>query len=138
MPARLHPLTPGVVPAIVPQHPVHLIGRHSECDSRIDLPKISRRHCCLALADDRLLIRDLGSRNGIRVNGEQVEETQLFPGDEVAIGPVLYRVESSAPSPAAQPPPQPVDEAPAPKPARLPSFSMGAGETGEDLMPISL
>ena len=40
-----------------------------------------------------MLIRDLGSRNGVRVNGRLVDEVQLFPGDEVAIGPVLYRLE---------------------------------------------
>jgi len=70
-----------------------LIGRHSECDIRIDIPQISRRHCCLAMAYDRVLIRDLGSRNGLRVNGRLIDEAQLHPGDEIAIGPVLYRLE---------------------------------------------
>ena len=93
MPARLVPLTPGRSPAIPLQRPVVLIGRHPECDVRIDLPKVSRRHCCLALADDRVVIRDLGSRNGLRVNGRVVDEARLSLGDEVAIGPLLYRLE---------------------------------------------
>src|SRR5438046_7177643 len=106
MPARLAPLTPGAAPTITIQRPVLLVGRHPECDVRLDLPKISRRHCCLAQVYDRVVIRDLGSRNGLRVNGRLVEETQLHPGDEVAIGPLLFRVEDPEALPA-----------PAPKPA---------------------
>ena len=97
---KLTPLVQRSGPPIMVQRPVLLIGRHPECDLRLDLPKISRRHCCLASAYDRVLIRDLGSRNGVRVNGRLVEETQLFRGDEVAIGPLLYRVEVDGDAPA--------------------------------------
>jgi predicted component of type VI protein secretion system len=93
---QLIPIEKGRSPAIALQRPVLLIGRHAECDVRIDLPKISRRHCCLALAYDRVLIRDLGSRNGLRVNGRVVEESRLHAGDEIAIGPVIYRLEIEA------------------------------------------
>jgi predicted component of type VI protein secretion system len=70
-----------------------LIGRHPDCDVRIDSPKISRRHCCVATAYDRILIRDLGSRNGVRVNGRLQEESRLHSGDELAIGPIVFRLE---------------------------------------------
>jgi pSer/pThr/pTyr-binding forkhead associated (FHA) protein len=89
---QLIPADKGTFPPIPLQRPVLLVGRHPECDFRLDLPKISRRHCCLALAYDRVLIRDLGSHNGLRVNGQLVEEAQLHPGDEVAIGPLIYRL----------------------------------------------
>ena len=92
--------------------PVILIGRHPECDVRIDSPQISRRHCCVALAYDRLMIRDLGSRNGVRVNGRVVEETRPQPGDEVAIGHFLYRFEWPCPRPPRRRPPT----RPAPRP----------------------
>ena len=101
---KLTPLVQRSGPAIMVQRPVLLIGRHPECDLRLDLPKISRRHCCLASAYDRVLIRDLGSRNGVRVNGRIVEEVRLRAGDEVAIGPILFRLEGPAlesPAPAA-------------------------------------
>ncbi len=101
MSARLVPLIPGTAPPIVIQRPVLLVGRHPECDVRLDLPQISRRHCCLALAYDRASIRDLGSRHGVRVNGRVVNEARLLPGDEVAIGHLLYRFED----PPATPPP---------------------------------
>jgi len=106
MAARLVPLNLGATPApvISLQRPVVLIGRHPECDARIDSPQVSRRHCCVALAYDRVMIRDLGSRNGVRVNGRPVEESTLRPGDEVAIAQFLYRLED-IPAPAAPPPP---------------------------------
>ena len=79
-----------------------LVGRHPECDVRLDSPKVSRRHCCVAIAYDRVLIRDLGSRNGVRVNGRLLEEATLHSGDELAIGPILFRLEEES----EQPPPQ--------------------------------
>jgi pSer/pThr/pTyr-binding forkhead associated (FHA) protein len=90
---RLTPLIKGTAPVIALHRPVLLVGRHIECDVRLDSPKVSRRHCCLAMAYDRVLIRDLGSRNGVRVNGRVVEEARLHFGDELAIGPVLFRLE---------------------------------------------
>ena len=90
---QLVPLIKGTAPIIPLHRPVILIGRHLECDARIDSPKISRRHCCVAIAYDRVVIRDLGSRNQIRVNGQVVEEACLQSGDEIALGPLLYRLE---------------------------------------------
>ena len=57
----------------------------------------------MALAYDRVLIRDLGSHNGVRVNGRVVEEATLQVGDEVAIGPLIYRLFSDRRA-AARPP----------------------------------
>jgi predicted component of type VI protein secretion system len=108
---QLIPVDPSSRPAIPVHRPVLLIGRHPECDVRLDFPKISRRHCCLALAYDRVVIRDLGSHNGLRVNGRQVDEARLHAGDEVAIGPLIYRLEPDhAPEPV-----------PSPRPARAKS-----------------
>jgi pSer/pThr/pTyr-binding forkhead associated (FHA) protein len=90
---RIVPLVKGTAPAIALYRPVLLIGRHPECDVRLDSTKVSRRHCCVATAYDRVLIRDLGSRNGVRVNGRLLEESRLLPGDELAIGPILFRLE---------------------------------------------
>jgi pSer/pThr/pTyr-binding forkhead associated (FHA) protein len=41
-----------------------VMGRHRWCDFRIASPRVSRRHCCLALDCDGILVRDLGSTNG--------------------------------------------------------------------------
>jgi predicted component of type VI protein secretion system len=103
------------------QRPVLLVGRHSECDVRIELPQISRRHCCVALAYDRYTIRDLGSRNGVRVNGRLVDEARLFPGDEIAIAQLIFRLEDTSPASVPSPPPLPVP-AQNPDPAKPPTF----------------
>jgi pSer/pThr/pTyr-binding forkhead associated (FHA) protein len=98
---RIVPLVKGSATPIALYRPVLLIGRHPECDVRIESPKVSRRHCCVATAYDRILIRDLGSRNGVRVNGRLQEEATLNPGDELAIGPILFRLEAEPEQPAA-------------------------------------
>ena len=113
MVARLIPIVAGAAEAIPLRRPILLVGRHPECDARIDLPQVSRRHCCLAIAYGRTSIRDLGSRHGVRVNGRAVEESQLFPGDEIAIGHLIYRFEEPAEGPA---PTRPVAARPAAKP----------------------
>jgi predicted component of type VI protein secretion system len=90
MPAQLIALSEG--PSIWLDKPILLIGRHPECDIQIDSRKISRRHCCIALVSDYLIVRDLGSTNGVRINGVRVVEGRIAPGDEVTIGGNRYRV----------------------------------------------
>lgn len=134
MPARLVPLTAGAGPTVTIQRPVVLIGRHPECDVRIDSPQISRRHCCVALAYDRLIIRDLGSRNGVRVNGRLVDEAQLRHGDEVAIGHLLYRLEDTTPAKAAPAAARPVSQ-PA-GPTDIPSLPELPADNDHELIPL--
>jgi pSer/pThr/pTyr-binding forkhead associated (FHA) protein len=115
MSARLVPLNLGRTAATVIslQRPVVLVGRHPECDVRIDSPQVSRRHCCVATANDRVTIRDLGSRNGVRLNGRVIEEAIVHSGDEVAISHYIYRLEVDAPPPPAPKlgkRPAPIDE----------------------------
>lgn len=89
MAARLIPVAGG--PPIVLSKPIILVGRQPDCDAVLqNSTKVSRKHCCLARVNDRYLIRDLGSMNGVRVNGERVTERELAPGDEVGIGDVFF------------------------------------------------
>lgn len=80
---------------IVVNRPILIIGRHADCDVALDSKKISRQHCCIASLKDKLLVRDLGSTNGVRVNGLKQEECQLVSGDELVIGNLRYRVDST-------------------------------------------
>jgi predicted component of type VI protein secretion system len=73
--------------------PILLIGRHPECDIQIDSRKVSRRHCCIAQVENVLIVRDLGSTNGIRINGVRIVEGQLKNGDELTIGNNRFRVQ---------------------------------------------
>jgi hypothetical protein len=69
------------------------LGRARECDCVVPEPSVSRRHALLRRDGDRWLLRDLGSRNGTRVNGLRVlEETEVRPGDRVSLGEVRYRL----------------------------------------------
>jgi Protein of unknown function (DUF3662)/FHA domain len=63
-----------------------LIGRSRDCDLTLDDPNVSRRHAELRNEDGHWLVADLGSTNGVKVNGRRVEEQVLQPGDELALG----------------------------------------------------
>jgi hypothetical protein len=70
-----------------------LIGRSRDCDVPVDDPNVSRRHAELRNEDGRWIITDLGSTNGIKVNGRRVEQAALEPGDEVVLGLARLRFE---------------------------------------------
>jgi pSer/pThr/pTyr-binding forkhead associated (FHA) protein len=72
--------------------PLTLVGRQAGCDVRLDSPRVSRCHCCLAPVGDGAAVRDLGSTNGTRINGRRVASGQLRPGDELTIGHSRYRL----------------------------------------------
>jgi predicted component of type VI protein secretion system len=90
MPAQLVSLSEE--PSILLDKPILLVGRHPECDIQIDSRKVSRRHCCIAQVSDYLVVRDLGSTNGIRINGTRVLEGRLNAQDELMIGGNRYQV----------------------------------------------
>jgi pSer/pThr/pTyr-binding forkhead associated (FHA) protein len=96
MPVQLIGLTEGL--KIVVDKPILLLGRDPECDIQFDSRKISRRHCCIAQVRDQLVVRDLGSTNGIRVNGVRVVEGYLKAGDELTVGNHRYVVRWDASS----------------------------------------
>lgn len=92
----LVPLQPGL--CVVPiEKPVVLIGRQSDCDVSLTLSrKVSRRHCCIAQVDEQIVARDLGSTNGIYVNGERVKrQCRVNLGDELMIGDVRFRLQNT-------------------------------------------
>jgi pSer/pThr/pTyr-binding forkhead associated (FHA) protein len=80
------------IPPTTADRSILLIGRHPQCDVVLRVDSVSRRHCVLVDTDDRLTIRDIGSKHGVWVNGVRVEERDLIIGDEVAIGCVIVRV----------------------------------------------
>ena len=90
MPAQLLALTDG--PGILLDKPILLLGRHPECDIQLNSRKVSRRHCCIAQVRDYLVVRDLGSTNGVRINGNRVLEGKLKAGDELTIGNFKYQL----------------------------------------------
>ena len=69
---------------------VAVVGRRRDCDLRVPLDGVSRRHCRIFTHEDTVKIRDLNSRNGTIVNGQNIEETDINPGDKVTLGPVTF------------------------------------------------
>ena len=62
------------------------LGRGPGVDFAIDDPCMSRKHAMLELRGDGFQIRDLGSTNGILVNGSLVQTTELKHGDRFELG----------------------------------------------------
>ena len=115
MSAFLEPVEKGR--RIVVDKAVIFIGRHADCDVVLTRSrKVSRKHCCVAQVDNRYYIRDLGSMNGVRINGKRVlKVARLNAGDEVAIGDVKYRFQLAAGGPkqhngSMRPPAEPLSE----------------------------
>ncbi len=63
-----------------------VIGRSRECDLVLDDPNVSRRHAELRREDGGWAVRDLGSTNGIKLNGHRSRGARLNPGDEITLG----------------------------------------------------
>ena len=66
--------------------PVTVIGRSTGCDIRLADPNVSRRHAELRQEGTSYWIVDLGSTNGVEVNGSRTERAKLEHGDTVMLG----------------------------------------------------
>lgn len=63
-----------------------VLGRSRDCDIVLDDPNVSRHHAELRKDGEKWWVADLGSTNGIKVNGRKVPDKALEPGDEIAVG----------------------------------------------------
>ena len=81
------------------------IGRAGSCNIALRYPNVSARHCQLSFRDGYWHLKDLGSSNGIKVNGQRVEERYLHPGDEVTIAKHRFEIDYKS-DPNAPPPPE--------------------------------
>jgi adenylate cyclase len=73
-----------------------VVGRASNSDIVINDTNVSRRHAELIVSNGTCTVRDLDSRNGTFVNGEQIAERQLRDGDRVLIGEMQLKVRCAA------------------------------------------
>jgi hypothetical protein len=63
-----------------------VIGRSRDCDVVVQDPNVSRRHAELRKDENGWTVIDLGSTNGIKVNGRRMESAVLRPGDQITLG----------------------------------------------------
>jgi pSer/pThr/pTyr-binding forkhead associated (FHA) protein len=97
--------------AVELQHEYTHLGRAEDNELSLPEPSISSRHCVFILSGPEVMVRDLNSSNGTYVNGEQIAETVLRPGDNIQVGvidikfvPGVRRPKLSQTSMAAAPP----------------------------------
>ena len=118
------------------------IGRQDGNTIRLTERNVSRRHARLVKDNGALLIEDLGSYNGVRVNGDRIAgPTRIKEGDLIEIGDYDLGIQGKLDTPLAQPPapapaaakpapaPAAAKPAPAPKPAAAPAPLSASAET---------
>ena len=80
-----------------------LVGRRSRCDITLEFPNVSSHHCKLEMVNGYWRVSDLGSKNGVKVNGEQCETKYLHPGDILRVArhefEIQYTPTSDGPPP---------------------------------------
>jgi len=72
------------------------VGRRESCDIVLRFANVSGKHCELAVEDGYWFVKDLGSRNGTKVNGLRItKRKRLDPGDSITIAKHKYEVKYS-------------------------------------------
>ncbi len=85
--ALLHVVEPGGQERMVPVNGSPLrIGRAADNEVAVGDPLISRHHAAITTRSGRLVLTDLNSTNGTRVNGRSVVEAVLGAGDRIEMG----------------------------------------------------
>ncbi|HMF16904.1 MAG TPA: FHA domain-containing protein [Gemmataceae bacterium] len=101
MRAQLIPLEGGAPIDVLKD--VTLVGRKEDCDLRLDHKSVSKLHCVIVKTDGLLLLRDLGSTNGTRVNGTRIRRAALLPNDQLTIANYSFKIRLGG----EEPPPSP-------------------------------
>jgi len=85
-----------------------VVGRDPQCHLRPASPMISKRHCALLQREGKAFVRDFDSTNGTFVNNVQIKgEVELHDGDQLKIGPLLFKVAAESTTPVNRPTPPP-------------------------------
>ena len=70
-----------------------LVGRNPACDITLDHGSISRQHCLMQISDRGLHVKDLGTTNGTKINGVNITEGYINPGDQLTMGHLVFILE---------------------------------------------
>ena len=73
-----------------------MIGRSRDCDITVEDANVSRRHAEIRAENGSYWLVDLGSTNGVELNGKRVERERLEHGDSIVVGKTQLTFERSA------------------------------------------
>jgi pSer/pThr/pTyr-binding forkhead associated (FHA) protein len=98
-----------------------VVGRAEDCNLKPRSELISRYHCEFFSEGGDVFVRDMGSKNGVFLNDEQITETrELKNGDKVAFGPLEFFVHLAVESQPQPVPEQKIESIPESKPSKVP------------------
>ena len=69
-----------------------LVGRRESCDIVLRFANVSAHHCQLSVVEGYWQVRDMNSRNGVKIDGIRVSEKRIMPGDILSIAKHKYRI----------------------------------------------
>lgn len=72
---------------------IYVLGRSRRADIQLRSRAVSKLHAILLNSGGVLMVRDLASTNGTRVNGQKIHQGILLPGDKIAFGDMKFRIE---------------------------------------------
>lgn len=72
-----------------------LVGRRESCDIVLRFANVSAHHCQLSLVSGYWYVKDMQSRNGVKVNNVPISDKRLDPGDVLSIAKHNYTVQYS-------------------------------------------
>lgn len=83
---------------------VTIMGRRPDCDVRIPLGTVSRKHCRIVQKDEGFVLQDLGSANGTYLNSQRIIEDVVNAGDTISVGSFHFTVQIEGKPENIQPP----------------------------------
>ncbi len=86
-----------------------MVGRRETCDVILRFGNVSSNHCELTLESGYWFVKDLGSRNGTRLNGYRITKKRMDPGDTLSIAKRDYKARYTPSELGAEGPPPDVD-----------------------------
>ncbi len=89
-----------------------LVGRRESCDIVLRFANVSAHHCQLSVQSGYWYVKDMGSKNGIKVNGVRYAERRLDPGDQLSVAKHQYEIKYSPAELGAVGPPPANEELP--------------------------
>ena len=87
-----------------------LVGRRESCDIVLRFSNVSAHHCQLFIDSGYWFVKDMNSRNGVKINGKRVVRKRIDPGDIIAVAKHSYTVDYDPLALGATGPPPPDEE----------------------------